>query len=169
MFFLIITTLTLLSVPILIKIDAHKIVYETIEHKYSKWKQLNNLVSVKHRNKCSIITVSIGMILKSLYLSFIQYLNNSVKKINKNQYEVSYIINGKLYKMVVSPMRGPAQILQIIDHNENDVTDNILCYVGPRYDWHNTKFTPNFFNCEFLTFQMADGNEIVIRKEEFLS
>ena len=58
-----------------------------------------------------------------------------------------------------------AQILQIIDHNENDVTDNILCYVGPRYDWHNTKFTPNFFNCEFLTFQMVDGNEIVIRKE----
>ena len=169
MFFYIATTITLFSIPILIKIDACKIIYETIKYKYSKWKNLNKLVSVKHNNKCAIIAVSICMIFKYLYLSFIQYLNNSVKKIGKNMYEVSYVINGKLYKMVVSPTRGPAEILQIIDHNQNDVTDNILCYIGPRYDWHNTKFTPNFFNCEFLIFQMSNGNEIIIKRDDYLS
>lgn len=169
MFYLIISTLTLLSIPIFIKLDAHKIIYNTIEYKYSRWKQLNKLVSTSYKQKSAIILVSIGMIFKLLYLNFIQYLNNSIKKIGKNMYEVSYVVNGKLYKMIVSPTRGPAEILQIIDHDENDVTDHIMCYIGPRYDWHNTKFTPDFFGCNFLVFQMADGREVIISKEEYLS
>lgn len=168
MFYFIISSVVFISIPVLIKLDFHNIIYNTIEYKYSRWKQLNTLVSAKHGKKYMIILVSIAMILKMLYLNFIQYLNNSVKKIGKNMYEVSYVVNGKFYKMIVSPTRGPAQILQVTDQDNNDVTDDILSYVGPRYDWHNTKFSPNFWGYTSLTFQMHDGNEVFINKDDFL-
>ena len=169
MFYFIISTVAFISIPILIKLDFHNIIYKTVEYKYSRWKQLNTLVSSKHDKKYMITLVSIVMILKMLYLNFIQYLNNSVKKIGKNMYEVSYVVNGKFYKMIVSPTRGPVQILQVTDQDNNDITDEILSYVGPRYDWHNTKFTPNFWGYKSLTFQMHDGNEVFINKDDFLS
>jgi hypothetical protein len=169
MFYFIISTIAFISVPILIKLDIHNIIYNNLEYKYSRWKQLNTLVSTKHNKKCMIILVSIKMIIKILYLNLIQYLNNSVKKIGKNMYEVSYVVNGKMYKMIVSPNRGPAQILQVTDQNNNDITDKILSYLGPRDDWHNTKFTPNFWGYDSLTFQMYDGREVFINKDDFLS
>jgi hypothetical protein len=84
--------------------------YNKLYIKYQKWKSLKSLVSTQHKSKIIINLISFNMVLKSLYLSFIQYINNSVIKIDKNKYEVSYIINGKLYKMIVSPSRGPMPI-----------------------------------------------------------
>ena len=36
------------------------------------------------------------MVSKFFYLSFVQYMNNSLIKLDKNKYELSYIVNGKL-------------------------------------------------------------------------
>lgn len=100
------------------------------------------------------------MLFKALYISFIQYLNNSVKKLDKNIYEVTYVINGRLYKLIIIPTRGPAPILQISDERGEDMTDKILPYMGPQYNWHGNKYlTPGFFNCRELNFELADGTE----------
>ena len=63
--------------------------------------------------------------------------NNSqnVQKIGKNLYEVEYKIKGKQYKMMVSPKRGPPKIVSIFDKDGNDITDCIMPYLGPNYDW----------------------------------
>jgi hypothetical protein len=40
------------------------------------------------------------------------------------------------------------------------VTDIVLPYMGPNYDWHKVPIDPSFFNnTAFLTFEMADGTE----------
>jgi len=38
----------------------------------------------------------------------IQYLTSNVNKIDKNIYEITYVINGKMYKMRVKTKRGPS-------------------------------------------------------------
>jgi hypothetical protein len=121
--------------------------YEPLLKPYKKFKLYSNisLVGLKTLSKYS-------------YIKFLQYLNSNVKKIDKNTYELTYIINENVYKMIVSPKRGPSPVLQIIDHNMNDVTEEILPYLGPNYDWHGKKFSIDFFNKESLTFEMTDGS-----------
>ena len=143
--------------------------YNKLYIKYEKWKSLKNLVSTQHKSNIVINLVSMHMVLKSLYLSFIQYMNNSVIKIDKNRYEVSYIINGKLYKMVVSPSRGPIPILCITDKDNNDITEKIIPYFGPNNDWHNKKYYPDFFQEEILNIELLNGEKRIFRHSETIS
>ena len=112
--------------------------------------------------------VSISMIIKSYYLVFTQYINNSVVKIDKNTYEVSYIINDKLYKMIIKPKRGPIPILSVINENNNNITDEILPYLGPYNNWLNIKYTPNSFNYNLLKFELSSGEIKIFKDSENL-
>lgn len=137
--------------------------YNKILINYEKWKKLNKLVSTKYDSTLMCKLVSVSMIFKSYYLSFIQYINNSVVKIDKNTYEVSYIINDKLYKMIIKPKRGPIPILSVINEYDSNITDEILPYLGPYNNWLNIKYTPNSFNYNLLKFELSSG-EIKIFK-----
>ena len=86
-------------------------------------------------------------------------MDNTVKKLNTKTYEISYIIQGKIYKMVVTPIRGPTPVLQIRDETDEDITDKVLPYLGPRHDWHGSKFTADIFGCKKMTFELADGTD----------
>jgi hypothetical protein len=136
--------------------------------KYNKWLSLNNLVSSKYNSKIMIEIISIKMFLKSLYLSFIQYMNNSLIKIDKNSYQLSYIVNGKLYKMVIKPTRGPVPILCVINENNLDITDEIIPYLGPNNDWHGKKYCPNFFNYNTLNIELLNGDKKIFNKNDII-
>ena len=60
--------------------------------------------------------------------------------------------------MIVKPRRGPNPILQIINDTKEDVTNIVLPYLGPNFDWHGNKLDSSFFNSKVLTFEMADGS-----------
>lgn len=137
----------------------------TVKIKYDKWLLLNDMVSKKHDSRIMITLISISMILKKFYLEFLQYINNSVVKINKNTYEVSYIINNKLYKMIVKPERGPKSITNILDENEDDITHEIEPYLGPNNDFHGHKFTPKFF-CKKNIIIYKHGDEKIIFEDD---
>jgi hypothetical protein len=84
--------------------------------------------------------------------------NNNVKKIDKNLWEVVYNINGKKYKMVVIPNRGPSDIIKISDENGVDITNCISDYLGPNNDFHKTEIlTPEFFNVKSIIIEKNDG------------
>jgi len=148
----------------LYKMDIHN----TCDRKYKKWKKITSLVSTTHKSQISIYYVSIQMIFKALYLSFIQYLNNSVKRIDKNTYEVEYVINEKLYKMIVIPKKGPISFIEIRDENDIDMTEFILPYYGPNYDWHSIGIIPQFFKCKKLTFEMDDGTQKIFDELDYI-
>jgi hypothetical protein len=122
-----------------------------------KWGRLTTLVSGTEKSMCMIYIVSLKMIIQMLYLSLIQYLNSNIKLIDVNKYEVSYVLNSKIYKLIVVPIRGPQPILQIIDDSGNDITDKVLPYMGPRYDWHGSHIDPSFFDTTFMSFELSDG------------
>lgn len=140
-------------------LNTHKIVQNELEMKYNKWKRLNSLVSTRNKNKLTIIIISLKLICQAIWITFLQKVNKTIKKINRNKYELTYVIEGKIYKMIVTVSRGPSPVLQIINDKNDDVTSQIVPYLGPNYNWHNTKFTPESFGFETLTFELSDGTE----------
>jgi hypothetical protein len=149
--------LSTLTFGLFYKIDGHNIFYNYASHKYSEWKRLNNLVSTQHKSKFIVTIVSLKMVGEALYQSLVQYLDNSVVKINKNTYTVSYVINGKLYKTVIIPKRGPLPVLSVENENNLDVTHEVLPYLGPHNDWNNHHYTPEFFKHKKLKFELLNG------------
>ena len=146
---------------IFVKVNGHNIVYNQISQRYSTWKRLNNVVSTQHTTAVSIAWHSFKIVCKLFYLSFLQYMNNSMIKLGRNKYLVKYTINGKMYKMIVMPRRGPAPVLQVIDDElREDVSDDIIPYMGPRYDWHNSDITfSEVFGRKRLVFELSNGEE----------
>ena len=123
---------------------------------------------IRNNSKVKLFIITSTILLKVLWLSLLQKLNKSVTKINKNKYEISYMVGNKLYKFHCLVARGPTKVLQIIDKNSNDVTNIIKPFVGPNYDFHNLKYTPNDFNYNELTFQLADGTDVTFTKLQTL-
>ena len=92
----------------------------------------------------------IKMFSKVVWYKFIHsILLNQFIKHEGNSVILSYIINGRLHKIVVDNKRGPNKILCITDENDNDVTDEIMVY-----DFENgIDLTPSFWNKKKLTFE----------------
>ena len=141
---------------------------KVIKNKYNSWNRLNKLVSTTHKNYIMIIYFSCKLLLQALYISLIQRFNKSIVQIDKNNYLLTYAINGKLYKYPIKVKRGPPPILQISDENSEDRTKDILCYLGPSYNWHGNSVTPAILGYKSLVFECANGNELVFNEETIL-
>jgi hypothetical protein len=145
-----------------IQLGLHQIIFSEARQKYQRWNRLNMLMATRHQSKCMIFTNSLWFIGKLIYLAIIQYMNSSVLKLGYNTYLVQYMIAGKLYKMIVKPRRGPVPVLQVIDDLGCDVTQEVLPYLGPNYNWHHNnelQFEEVFGSVE-LTFNTSSGQEI---------
>ena len=131
--------------------------YKYIRKKVKKFNDVKSLVSSQNKNIIYIYILTIKLILETLFIVMLQKLNSTIKKIDNNTFEISYVVNFKLYKFIVKPRRGPSPILQVINDNKQDVTTDVLPFLGPNYDWHGNKLDSSFFNTKCLTFEMADG------------
>lgn len=129
-----------------------------INRYYDKYKKVRSIIPLKNKDIFKILCRITSEVSKMYYIKFIQYMNSSVVQLDKNVYEITYVVNNKTYKMIVSPKKGPPPILQVIN-DDNDVTELIIPYAGPSFDWHNNKFTPSFFGYSSLTFELSDGDE----------
>lgn len=149
-------------------LDGHQIIANTVVSNYRKWRRLNNLVSSQYNNVFTIFWYSFMLINKAFYLSFLQYMNSSIKKVGRNSYEISYLIEGKMYKMIVKPQKGPSRVLQVSDENKEDITELVLPFLGPKNDWHGRKFVSWDFNRKSLTFELGNGEERTFKDEDIL-
>ena len=152
-------TTILIGVAILFyTFDGHTIVGNKIVEKWRRFRQLNRFVEIKYKTIGAILWVSISMVAKMYWMNFIQWANDSIKHIDKKTFTISYVLNGKLYTMVVKPNRGPSSVLLVTDSEHNDVTSTIVPYLGPNEQWHKRVFTPEFWNKEELVFEMSSGD-----------
>lgn len=145
-------------------LDGHLIVKNSAIVKWKKFRKINRLVSTNYKGFFIILWISIYMVIQALWINFIQYMNSSVVQLNGCKYEISYVIKGKIYKMIVKPIKGPKRVLLISDDMENDITHHIGPYLGPEENFHNKMFTPDFFNKKELIFQLSDGTELVFNQ-----
>jgi hypothetical protein len=133
-------------------------IYMKCKRIHSKWGRLKMLISTTETKTLLIYSSSMKMVSQLLYIEMMKYINpDPVKKLGKNIYELSYEINNKDYKMVISPYRGPSPVTHIIDDYENDITELVLPYMGPNYDWYGHPVNPLLFNTSKLTISWSDG------------
>lgn len=157
---------TLLISAMFLKLDGINIVREYVLEKKGKLYSLYDLVSTRHNSRIMIIYVCTKMLTQAFYQNLLHYLDNSLIKIDKNKYELKYVINGKLYKKIIKPNRGPIPVISVTNENNCDVTEQILPYMGPNNDFHNEKFTPKFFGHNTLVFEMLNGNVLTFNSME---
>jgi hypothetical protein len=150
------------------KTNTYSIVKDTIVSKYRKFRNLNMLVSTQYKNICIIVYHSICIICSAVWLDMVQYLNNSVKKLDKKRYEVSYVVSGKLYRMIVMPNKGPSSVLLACDEDGEDITDVLISYMGPHNDFHGADITPKLLNKKQIIIETIDGCEKIFNEDDVL-
>jgi hypothetical protein len=74
----------------------------------------------------------------------------------------------KKYLFSISPLRGPPPVLMISTNEFDDVTYEILSYLGPQYDWHGSKYSPNKLGYEKLNFELSNGTQVTFEKDEII-
>lgn len=137
---------------------------------YSKGKTLVRLVKTQHRNVLMIFYICLKILIKRFYVAILQYFNNNVVRIDKNTYEISYVIGGNLYKMRTSVRKGcDVLLIQARDENGSDITNELQVYLGPNENFHGHKYTPGFFNATEITMSLANGEEITYNKTDELN
>jgi hypothetical protein len=133
---------------------CYGIAKDTMVSKYTRFRELNKLVSTNHENPVTIFFVSLGMIAKMYWMNFVQWTDNSLERLDKNRVVISYIINGKLHKIIVRNKRGPENVQMVLDETSTDVTDEVLPYIGHNDSW---ELSPSFWKKEKLAFHLSTG------------
>jgi hypothetical protein len=150
-------------------VEGHLVVYESFERTHVRFMILISALYSKYTSLGRLTMLALMVFSEAIYITLVQKLNKSVKKIDRHTFEITYVINGKLYKMRVKPKRGPSPVLQISNEEQSDVTDQVLPYMGPSYDWHGNTFSPDCFGHQTLVFEFADGSEITFEQKSTVS
>ena len=154
----------------MIKTNTHVVIMDTITQKYKEWRMLNKTLDEMQVNKTRIAIKSVQLLLVYILTMMKQKYTGSVQRIkNTKMYELTYVINNKVYKQVVNPQRGPNPIISILNQDKLELFELIMPYIGPRYDWHYSELTPNFFGHESIDFIMLNGDSYTFNKNTVLS
>ena len=136
-------------------LDGHTIVLE----KYKKFRNLNGLVATRTKGCCKITCISLQMIFKMLWINFLQWANNTVQIHHKGSTVLSYVLHGNLYKILIKHKKGPKPVLMVLDHDGEDVTQEVIPYMGTDGAWHGVTYQPSFWGKKMLIFEMASGEQ----------
>ena len=89
-----------------------------------------------------------------------------------NVYSVSFYLNGETYKIPVVVPRfsfdKKQPPLMVLNKNEDDVTQNILKYMGPNCDFYGMTLKPKHLNEKYLNFMMEDGSEMNLLENDLM-
>jgi hypothetical protein len=89
---------------------------------------------------------------KSKYERVLGQDKADVSKVGDSHFEVRYTVAGREFRMIAEPATGPPPFFEIRDHTGKDITDKIVPYIGPSWDWHGKAVTPRFFGVASIIF-----------------
>lgn len=144
------------GIGIILLFNYNKIKNKCTE-KYNKFQRLNELVATQYKSNWDIFWVSCKIVAKSTYLDIWQTLNKSVKKVNKDLYEITYVLDEQEYKFYVKKKRGPKRLVSVLDEKGNNVTEDVRVYIGPNEDGHGYEITPSMMGYNKLRFEVVGG------------
>lgn len=93
------------------------------------------------------------------YMIAYQKLQHNVVLVDKETYDVLYVLHEQLYKIRIHARRGPQRqrVLQIINDQDEDVTADVQPYLGPMENFHGIRYNPSMIGFPQLTFNLHDG------------
>jgi hypothetical protein len=113
--------------------------------------------------------------LKNKYMFYKNSLFNPVllHETNKERiYCVPFYLNGKTYKIPIvenkSSLDSKQPPLMILDNNENEVTQNVIDFMGPNNDFYGMILKPKHLNYKSLVFMMEDGSEMNLLENDMI-
>ncbi len=141
--------------------------YNYIKNKYEKVKFLN---SMRKQSNISIIS-SVMFICKSvytvikvrIYMTLQKYvLDLTITEIETNVFNIQLVLKGKMLKILLKVKRGPGSILQVVNNNCDDITDEIV----PFYNYDIIGVNATYFNTTKLSFIKSDGEELIFNEDD---
>lgn len=138
------------------------ILFTNIYKYYSLYKNFKNVTKMS----CfSILSKCFKLCYNYATVRFFSWVNgNVIRKIDRNLYEVSFVIGSKVYKMFVNHSREPSDILQIIDENNEDVTE----IYEPFFNYTYIQISPEQFGHDNIEIMYSDGESKEYKKNEKL-
>lgn len=113
--------------------------------------------------------------LKNKYMFYKNSLFNPVllHETNKERvYCVPFYLNGKTYKFPIvvnkNYLHSKQPPLMILDNNENEVTQNVIDFMGPNNDFFGMILKPKHLNYKSLVFMMEDGSEMNLLENDMI-
>ena len=138
---------------------------------------------IKHTSKKALFYSM--LILRVSYYLILQKLNKSVIQLNKNTYEITYMLKNKIYKFRTSVRRGPTNaVVEILGSTKEgeesgsegggrettyEEAKEIEPYLGPNLNFHNIFYTPADFGYKKLIFVLEDGTEQTFKEKEMIT
>jgi hypothetical protein len=122
------------------------------------------------------IICNLGMTkLKNKYMFYKNSLFNPalLHETNKERvYCIPFYLNGKTYKIPIvenkSSLDSKEPPLMILDNNENEVTQNVVEFMGPNNDFYGMILKPKHLNYKSLVFMMEDGSEMNLLENDMI-
>jgi len=93
---------------------------------------------------------------KSLIIT--KFFSNIIKE-NSDFYDIFYYWHGTKYKIRILKKKiiNFNKIIDTIyDHNNKDITDDIIPYLGPKYDFHGLLYTPLDLGYKHIIIEWSD-------------
>jgi len=131
-----------------------------------KFKTFNTIVNHTYSKKIKVFIYKIYILLQMIYIFIIQSLNKMVKKIGPNKYELTYCLGGKIYKLILTPKKGPNPFILAFDENNNDITYKIIQLMGPQKDFHGQDYYVKNFKCKTISFSLITGEEKTFQEND---
>ena len=69
---------------------------------------------------------------KLLSHTLAQKLNSNVEKVSDTEYRLAFVISGQLHRLVVKRERGPKQVVEVYDPDDNDITATVEPYFNAK-------------------------------------
>lgn len=103
-----------------------------------------------------------------VYLLLYQRMKHNVRLVGKGEYEIDYVLHEELYHFRVHGPRGPytKKVLQVINEDDEDITEDIRPFLGPLEDFHGQTFTPSRLGYRQLTLNLYNGDTIEFKAED---
>lgn len=89
-------------------------------------------------------------------------------QVDKHVYDIQYQIHLKKYKIRVRNKKGPSIYQHFYDPYANDITYEIIPYVGPNHDFHNISYTPKDFGYLNITVLYKDGSKHLFKENDVI-
>ena len=139
-----------------------------VKSTYDDIKNLTSEVGEIHKSTGAIICNTLDVFRKKLWFNFLQRINNSITRVDKNTSILTYTLDGRLYKTVLDHRKGPSLVLLVTDETGEDLTSEVVPFLGPKRDWHRRDFTPKFWNKELLEFELSTGENKEFQNDEVI-
>jgi len=122
-------------------------------------RMLFEMNKTKHKTWSKALTTTVKTISWVAYLMVYQKIYKNVVTIRKNVYDVHYVYHGQLYKIRCRHEAGPKknQVLMVMNEGTENVTKEIMEYLGPKGNFHKMRYTPDELGHSELQFFLSDG------------